>query len=69
MDTSTGQLPQGEWVIVQFSLKPAMGFDGGFVDLMNPDTTNSVLQPRLRGISPSFRALFRKYDPLCFFRS
>ena len=32
--------PAGQWVIVQFSLKPAMGFDGGFVDLMNPDTTN-----------------------------
>ena len=31
---------EGQWVIVQFSLKPAMGFDGGFVDLMNPDTTN-----------------------------
>jgi alpha-L-rhamnosidase len=31
--------PEGEWVIVQFSLKPAMGFDGGFVDLMNPDAT------------------------------
>ncbi len=32
--------PEGEWVVVQFSLKPAMGFDGGFVDLMNPDATN-----------------------------
>jgi hypothetical protein len=32
--------PDGQWVIIQFSLKPAMGFDGGFVDLMNPDTTN-----------------------------
>jgi alpha-L-rhamnosidase len=32
--------PPGQWVITQFSLKPAMGFDGGFVDLMNPDTTN-----------------------------
>lgn len=32
--------PAGQWVVVQFSLKPAMGFDGGFVDLMNPDTTN-----------------------------
>jgi len=32
--------PAGQWVMVQFSLKPAMGFDGGFVDLMNPDTTN-----------------------------
>lgn len=31
--------PAGKWVIVQFSLKPAMGFDGGFVDLMNPDAT------------------------------
>jgi hypothetical protein len=32
--------PAGQWVVVQFSLKPAMGFDGGFVDLMNPDSTN-----------------------------
>lgn len=32
-------VPDGQWVIVQFSLKPAMGFDGGFVDLMNPDST------------------------------
>ena len=32
--------PPGQWVIVQFSLKPAIGFDGGFVDLMNPDSTN-----------------------------
>jgi hypothetical protein len=31
--------PQGQWVVVQFSLKPAMGFDGGFVDLMNPAAT------------------------------
>jgi hypothetical protein len=31
--------PAGDWVVVQFSLKPAMGFDGGFVDLMNPDAT------------------------------
>jgi hypothetical protein len=42
--TKDGQIhwpaPAGQWVIVQFSLKPAMGFDGGFVDLMNPDTTN-----------------------------
>jgi hypothetical protein len=32
--------PEGQWVIVQFSLKPAMGFDGGFVDLINPDATS-----------------------------
>lgn len=32
--------PPGQWVITQFSLKPAIGFDGGFVDLMDPDTTN-----------------------------
>jgi hypothetical protein len=31
---------EGQWVVVQFSLKPAMGFDGGFVDLMNPESTN-----------------------------
>lgn len=32
--------PAGNWVVVQFSLEPTMGFDGGFVDLMNPDSTN-----------------------------
>jgi hypothetical protein len=32
-------VPAGQWVIVQFSLKPAIGFDGGFVDLMNPEAT------------------------------
>jgi len=32
-------VPAGQWVIIQFSLKPAMGFDGGFVDLMNPEAT------------------------------
>lgn len=31
--------PAGQWVVTQFSLKPAMGFDGGFVDLLNPETT------------------------------
>lgn len=31
--------PDGQWVIVQFHLEPAMGFDGGFVDLMNPEAT------------------------------
>lgn len=31
--------PDGQWVIVQFHLEPAMGFDGGFVDLLNPDAT------------------------------
>lgn len=30
-------VPEGKWVVVQFHLQPAMGFDGGFVDLMNPD--------------------------------
>ena len=33
-------VPAGQWVIVQFSLKPAIGFDGGFVDLMNPEATS-----------------------------
>jgi hypothetical protein len=27
---------EGDWVVVQFYLEPSMGFDGGFVDLMNP---------------------------------
>src|SRR5450755_727477 len=30
-------VPEGRWVVVQFHLEPAMGFDGGFVDLMNPE--------------------------------
>ncbi|MBW4027461.1 MAG: hypothetical protein HIU93_08670 [Acidobacteria bacterium] len=30
-------VPDGDWVVLQFHLQPAMGFDGGFVDLMNPD--------------------------------
>jgi hypothetical protein len=29
--------PQGDWVLVLFFLEPAMGFDGGYVDLLNPD--------------------------------
>jgi hypothetical protein len=33
------QVPDGKWVIVQFSLKDARGFDGGYVDLMNPEST------------------------------
>ncbi|HEY1806969.1 MAG TPA: glycosyl hydrolase [Acidobacteriaceae bacterium] len=32
--------PAGQWIIVEFSLRPAMGFDGGFVDLMNPEATS-----------------------------
>jgi hypothetical protein len=35
--------PEGEWVVLQFSLKPAMGFDGGFVDLMNPESAKLFL--------------------------
>ena len=31
------QAPAGKWVVVQFYLEPARGFDGGFVDLLNPD--------------------------------
>src|SRR3990172_6043440 len=27
----------GKWIVVSFFLEPAMGFDGGYVDLMNPD--------------------------------
>ena len=29
--------PAGDWLIMEFYLEPAMGFDGGVVDLMNPD--------------------------------
>lgn len=31
------QAPEGDWVVVMFYLEPSMGFDGGFVDLMNAD--------------------------------
>jgi hypothetical protein len=31
------QAGEGDWVVVEFYLEPAMGFDGGYVDLMNPD--------------------------------
>jgi hypothetical protein len=31
------QAPEGDWVVVEFYLEPSMGFDGGFVDLMNPE--------------------------------
>jgi hypothetical protein len=37
-------VPEGEWVILQFHLEPAMGFDGGFVDLMNPDAMKLYFQ-------------------------
>lgn len=41
VDSNSGHIhwsvPAGEWVVVQFYLQPAMGFDGGYVDLMNPD--------------------------------
>ena len=30
------QAAAGDWAIVEFYLEPSMGFDGGFVDLMNP---------------------------------
>ena len=29
--------PEGDWLIMQFYLEPSVGFDGGVVDLMNPD--------------------------------
>ena len=32
-------VPEGRWVVLQFHLQPAMGFDGGFVDLLNPEAT------------------------------
>lgn len=35
----TWRVPEGKWVIVQFHLQPSMGFDGGFVNLLDPDTT------------------------------
>lgn len=30
-------VPEGEWIVVSFFLEPSMGFDGGHVDLLNPD--------------------------------
>ena len=29
--------PEGDWLVMQFYLEPSIGFDGGVVDLMNPD--------------------------------
>ena len=37
-------VPDGTWVVLQFHLEPAMGFDGGFVDLMNPDAMKLYFQ-------------------------
>ena len=37
-------VPDGTWVVLQFHLEPAMGFDGGFVDLMNPDAMKLFFQ-------------------------
>jgi len=34
------QAGEGEWLIVEFYLEPSMGFDGGVVDLMNPQAMN-----------------------------
>ena len=61
--------PAGQWVIVQFSLKPAMGFDGGFVDLMDPDTTKLCTSTSSTVNTTVALPLFWKHDPLCFFRS
>ncbi len=30
-------VPEGDWIVVSFFLEPSMGFDGGQVDLLNPD--------------------------------
>ncbi|MGA7710149.1 MAG: glycosyl hydrolase [Acidobacteriaceae bacterium] len=37
-------VPDGTWVVLQFHLEPAMGFDGGFVDLMNPEAMKLFFQ-------------------------
>lgn len=37
-------VPAGEWSIIQFHLQPAMGFDGGYVDLLNPDAMKLYFQ-------------------------
>jgi hypothetical protein len=33
--------PEGDWLVMQFYLEPSVGFDGGVVDLMNPDAMKS----------------------------
>ena len=33
--------PEGDWIIMQFYLEPSVGFDGGVVDLMDPDAVKS----------------------------
>ena len=33
--------PEGDWLIMQFYLEPSIGFDGGVVDLMNPEATKA----------------------------
>ena len=33
--------PEGDWLIMQFYLEPSVGFDGGVVDLMNPDAVKT----------------------------
>lgn len=35
------EAPEGDWLVMQFYLEPSVGFDGGVVDLMNPDATKS----------------------------
>jgi hypothetical protein len=60
-------VPAGQWVIVQFSLKPAIGFDGGFVDLMNPEATKLFFH--LVYGEYHKRLLLRNHDALCFLRS
>ena len=34
------QAGEGDWVVCEFYLEPSMGYDGGFVDLMNPQAMN-----------------------------
>lgn len=49
-------VPEGKWVIVQFHLQPAMGFDGGFVDLMNPDAMKLYFQL-------TYEQYYRRFKP------
>jgi len=36
-------VPAGKWTVIAYYVFPAQGFDGGLVDLMNPDATRTFL--------------------------
>jgi len=51
-------VPEGKWVVMQFYLEPAMGFDGGFVDLMNPAATKLFFHLTYEQYYRRFRSYF-----------